>query len=115
MDLLRVELKQQNLYLSLHNKTLFTDSLLFDYPILNNDTLVVNCAGLLGGAPKDSWKCESCKKEFRSQKQLHQHNSDAHPEKVAFLESTLMANYMKDQVGKNEEFQKHKLKCDSPN
>ena len=101
--------------LSLHNNTLFTDSFLFDYPILNNDTLVVNCTGLLGGAPKDSWICESCKMEFSSQKQLHKHNSDAHPERVAFLESNLMANYMKDQSGKNEEFQKHKLKCDSPN
>merc|ERR1739838_1107587 len=66
----------------------------------------------MGGAPK---KCESCKKEFGSQKQLDEHNSDTHPEKVAFLESTLMADYMKDQVGKNEELQKHKLKCDSPN
>ena len=115
VDLMRVELKQQSLYLSLHNQALFTDALLFDYPILNNDTLVVNCAGLLGGAPKDAWKCESCKKEYGSQKLLDQHNSDVHPEKIAFLESTLMANYMKDQVGKNEEFQKHKLKCDSPN
>ena len=115
VDFLRVELKQQNVFLSLHNKTLFTDSLLFDYPILNNDTLVVNCTGLMGGAPKDSWKCESCKKEFSSQEQLDKHNSDTHPERVAFLESTLMANYMKDQVGKDVEFQKHKLKCDSPN
>jgi hypothetical protein len=115
VDFMRVELKQQNVFLSLHNKTLFTDSLLFDYPILNNDTLVVNCTGLLGGAPKDSWKCDSCKMEFSSQKHLDKHNSDAHPERVAFLESNLMANYIKDQSGKNEEFQKHKLKCDSPN
>merc|ERR1739838_1201249 len=112
VDFLRVELKLENLFLSLHNQTLFTDSLLFDYPILNNDTLVVNCTGLLGGA---SWKCESCKLEFFSQKQLDKHNSEAHPERVVFLESNLMANYMKDQSGKNQDFQKHKLKCDSPN
>merc|ERR1739838_740594 len=112
VDFLRVELKLENLFLSLHNKTLFTDSLLFDYPILNNDTLVVNCTGLLGGA---SWNCESCKLEFSSQKQLDKHNSEAHPEKVVFLESNLMANYMEDQSGKNEDFLKHKLKCDSQN
>merc|ERR1739838_551152 len=53
--------------------------------------------------------------EFFSQKQLDKHNSEAHPEKVVFLESNLMANYMKDQSGKNEDFLKHKLKCDSQN
>merc|ERR1739838_1236110 len=112
IDFLRVEFELENLFLSLHNKTLFTDSLLFDYPILNNDTLVVNCTGLLGGA---SWKCECCKLEFNSQKQLDNHISEAHPERVVFLESNLMANYMKDQSGKNEDFLKHKLKCDSQN
>ena len=115
LDFLRLELNQPNIFLSLYNKTLFTDSFLFHYPIMNNDVLVIHCTGLLGGAPKDSWKCESCKIMFSSQKQLDEHNSDTHPEKVAFLESNLMANYMKDQSGKEKEFQKNKLKCDSPN
>merc|ERR1739838_1119269 len=53
--------------------------------------------------------------EFFSQKQLDKHNSEAHPERAVFLESNLMANYMKDQSGKNEDFLKHKLKCDSQN
>ena len=113
VEFLCIQFGCENLYLTFNNQPLASSCYLADYQICHGDMVSIHCGGLKGGAGK--WNCRTCSLNFASETGLKQHNALIHPERVAFLETTLMGKYFSDQSKKDKVFKKETLSCHEEN